>query len=353
MPRLTRYCSFIRQFRGALDSYIKRSHGNRPCRKLRSEILLALGLTLFTGKAYRKNVPGGQLHKMLGKIEKQMAADGHKLARAWYEKCVYGASKTTVASRWKVNKREIRCLEELWTELRLGRTEYKRLLRDSQAPWRYAVDQLHEDITIRLEDRAIGDMLLLAFEGYAVPKGKGTSFTEVYGICLGSTRSNEERRRGHGKHTSHYVHIRGIRTQVRAEGFADRVDYDLRSIEAQMAVINYLMLGADIVADFHTHPYENEKDLVKQRGWRFSAADESTMFPWVTRLKDKHFHPRASIIMAVAKGKRSMRSPGHLKPNVVRFSIDKYHFYLAAYRICGDRYNDTAINLNADALPGI
>jgi hypothetical protein len=353
MPRLTRYCKFIERFKDGLDSYIKRRHGNRPCRKLRFDIIRDLAETLYTGRACRKNVPRGNLHTLLGKIEKQMAADRYRLQRAWYEKCVYGASKGTITSRWKVHKREIKCLENLWSEVGLGLTEYKRLIRDSKTAWRFAVDELHEEIVIRLDDRAIGDMLFLALEGYVVPKGRGTSFTEVYGICLGSTRSTDERRRGHGKHTFHYVHLRGVRTQIRAEGFSDRVDYDLRSIEAQMTVMNSLMPGSDIVADFHTHPYENEKNLVKMKGWRFSGADEATMVPWVAQLKKKHFHPRVSLIMAVAKAGRRMRSPGQVKPNVVRFSIGKYHFYLAAYRICGDHYTSRGINLNADALPGI
>jgi hypothetical protein len=316
-------------------------------------MIRALALTLFTGKPVRKDVPRGKLYTLLGKLGKQVVADSFKLQRAWYEKSIYGTSKGTVKARWRVHAREIKCLEQLWAETGLGMTEYRRLIRESKMAWRFAVDELHEDITIRLEDRAIGDILMLAFEGYAVPKGKGAPFTEVYGICLGSTRSNEERRRGHGKHTSHYVHIRGVRTQVRAEGFSDRVDYDLRSVEAQMAVMNYLMLGSDIVADFHTHPFEHEKNLVKMKGWRYSGADEATMVPWVRQLREKRFHPRASLIMAVARGKRKMRAPGHMKPNLVRFSIDKYHFYLAAYRICGDHYTPYGITLNADALPGI
>jgi hypothetical protein len=353
MPRLPLYLSYVKQFKDELDSYVTRCHGNRPCKKLRFDMSRALAHTLFTGRAQRKNVPKGNLSNLLRRIEKRIALDRYKLPSAWYEKCVYGTSKGAVTSRWKVNQREIKCLEELWSELRYGISEYKRLIREGRTDWRFDVDELHEDMTIRLEDRAVGDMLLLALEGYSVPKGRGTRFTEVYGICLGSTRSSEERQRGHGKHTSHYVHLRGVRTQVRAEGFADRVDYDLRSIETQMAVMNYLMLGADIVADFHTHPFENEKDLVSRRGWRFSSADETTMPPWVAQLKHKQFHPRASLIMALARGKRKIRSPGLIKPNVVRFSIGKYHFYLAAYRICGNRYSDTGITLNADTLPGI
>lgn len=353
MPRLPRYCELIRRFNREVDSYIERCHGNRRCGRLRKDLSQALAHTLFTAKAYRTKVPKGKLTRLLNVIAAQIAADQYRLPRAWYERSVYGSSKGTVISRWKVHKREIKCLEDLWTDLGFGLSEYKNLVRGSSATWRFAVDELHEDITVRLEDRAIGDILLLAMEGYAVPKGKGTSFTEVYGICLGSTRSNDERRRGHGKHTSHYVHVRGVRTQVRAEGFADRVDYDLRSIDAQMVVMDYLLSAADIVGDFHTHPYENDKDLIRMKGWRYSRADERTMPPWVAKLEQKHFHPRVSIIMALAKGKRKIHSPGKMKPNLVRFSIGKYHFYLAAYRICGDLYTERGISINADALPGI
>jgi hypothetical protein len=353
MPRLPRYCKYVERYNDALDSYIRRCHGNRQCRKIRLGIKRALAVTLFTGNADRKAVPRGRLYNLLVEIERRIALDEHKLPRAWYENVIYSTSKGAVTSRHKVHGREIKCLENLWEEINMSRSEYRHIIRNGRTSWRFEVDERHEDMTIRLEDRAIGDMLLLALEGYSVPKGKGTSFTEVYGICLGSTRSSNERRRGHGKHTSHYVHLRGVRTQVRAEGFVDRVDYDLRSVETQMAVMDYLMLGADIVADFHTHPYENEKSLLKDKGWRFSEADETTMPPWVAQLKDRQFHPKASIIMALAKGKRKIRAPRLIKPNVVRFSIGKHHFYLAAYRICGNRYTERGITLNADTLPGI
>ena len=139
----------------------------------------------------------------------------------------------------------------------------------------------------------------------------------------------------------------------RAEGFVDRVDYDVRSIEAQMALIKHFMLGTDIVADFHTHPYEEEKELVKLRGWEFSESDEATMVPWVNRLRESGFHPKASLIMAITRGKRRIRKPRQMKPNLIRFSVDKYRIYLAAHRICGDRYTDRGIALNAETLPGI
>lgn len=353
MPRLTGYGRLIRNFDLEVDSYIRRRCGNRPCRKIRADISRALASTLFTAKAHRRNVPKGNLCMAIGALEKQLAADSYRLPRAWFEARVYGASRKTVTDRWKVKGPDLDALEQLWSDLDFSVSEYKKLIKASRARWRFAVDELHESVTIRLSDRAIADMLLLALEAYTVPKGKGTRFTEAYGICAGSTRSTEEQRRGHGKHKSRFVQVMSVRTQVRAEGFPDRVDYDLRSIGAQMALMEHFMLGSDIVADFHTHPYENEKDLLKLKGWEYSEADEATMIPWVKQLWDNNFHPRASLIMAMTEGKRKMKIPGHIKPNLVRFSIGKYRFYLAAYRICGDHYSERDISLNADALPGI
>ena len=353
MPGLTRYRRLIQDFNREADSYIKRRHGNRPCARLRSDMSRALANTLFTAKAHRKGVPRGKLCTLIGALEKNLAAGEFALPRAWFEATVYGTSRKTVTSRWKVKGADLDALQVLWAGLGFTVSEYKKLIRTSRSRWRFAVDELHESVTIKLSDRAITDMLLLAMEAYTVPKGKGTRFTEAYGICAGSTRSTEEQRRSHGKHKSRFVQVMSVRTQVRAEGFPDRVDYDLRSIEAQMALMDHFMLGSDIVADFHTHPYENEKQLLRLRGWEYSEADEATMIPWVKQLWDKNFHPRASLIMSMTEGKRKMKSPGYVKPNLVKFSIGKYRFYLAAYRICGDHYSERDISLNADALPGI
>jgi hypothetical protein len=353
MPRLPRYSQLIEEFDRRLNTYIKRCHGNRLCRRVRSDARRALAQTLFTGRTPKKNVPRGRVSSLLAEIGKEIVEDEYSLPRAWYEHCAYQTSKSTLVSRWKVHRYEIRDLESLWDDLDYTMQEYLALIEKSGAAWRFEVDEMHEDLTLVLDEKAIEDILLLALEAYAVPKGRGSTFTEVYGICFGSTRSNEEKRRGHGKHTSRHIRVRSVRTQIRAEGFSDRITYDFRSLDAQMMVMNYLMPAFDIVADFHTHPYEDVRELVRMGGWRFSRADESTMPAWVAQLKSKQYHPRASLILAVAKGKRKIGRPGKIRPNLVRFSIGKYHFYLAAYRISGDQYSDTGISINADALPGI
>ncbi len=48
----------------------------------------------------------------------------------------------------------------------------------------------------------------------------------------------------------------------------------------------------------------------------------------------------------------SITALGRLKKNVIRFSVNKYHFYVACFRIVGDRYSDTNITLQPIAIPG-
>jgi hypothetical protein len=120
-----------------------------------------------------------------------------------------------------------------------------------------------------------------------------------------------------------------------------------------MAVATHLFPQLDIVGDFHTHPYKNTQELRTLKGWRYSAADEAGIPTWVTPLKQMGYHPRTSLIVGIAKSSRRITKPGRLKPNVVRFSVDKYHFYIACYRIIGDRYSDNFITLNSIALPGM
>jgi hypothetical protein len=289
---------------------------------------------------------------MLRKFEHQMAADDYRLPKAWYENRIYGASRASVSFRWHVSPSEIKYMEQLWSDLRHSREEYRKSLRRNPQEWRADVDELHEDVVIWLDDRAIEDIVLVALEAYAVPR-RGVRFTETYGICFGSTKSTEEKRQAHGKHTTHYVYISSVHIQLRAEGFSNKVTYDLRSLETQMAVAKHLFPQLDIVGDFHTHPYKSVEELRAIKGWRYSRGDEACIPTWVSPLTGMGYHPRTSIIVGIAKGGRRISKPGKLKPNVVRFSINKYHFYLAAYRIVGRRYSDKLIAINAISLPGL
>jgi hypothetical protein len=226
------------------------------------------------------------------------------------------------------------------------------LIHTTQPPWTFDVDEMHEEVIVWLDDRAIEDIVLVALEAYAVPK-RGIKFTETYGICFGSIKPMEEKKQAHGRHTTRYINITSVHIQLRAEMFPNKVTYDLRSLETQMAVATHVFPQLDIVGDFHTHPYKTVKELKKLKGWRYSGSDEDCIGEWVTPLRRMGYHPRTSLIVGIAEGTKRITRPGKLKPNVVRFSINKYHFYVACFRILGNRYSDKHITLNSVALPGM
>lgn len=352
MPRLPRYCRIINTYRDRVDAYLEETYGNRRYRGVRDTLLRTLTDTLITGKRPKGKLPDRALLSILRDLERQIARDHYRLPKAWYEHRTYGASRRTAAFRWETSQREIKYLEELWSELRYNWQEYKNLISRIQPPWAFGIDEIHEEITIWLDDRAIEDIVLVALEAYAVPR-RGVQFTETYGICFGSTKSTEEKRHAHGYHTTRYIHVGSVHIQLRAELYTNKVTYDLRSLESQMAVATHLFPQLDIVGDFHTHPYKNTQELRTLKGWRYSAADEAGIPTWVTPLKQMGYHPRTSLIVGIAKSSKRISKPGRLKPNVVRFSVDKYHFYIACYRIIGDRYSDNYITLNSIALPGM
>jgi hypothetical protein len=352
MPRRPRYSRVIDVYREQVDTYLSKSHGNRRSGRRAAQLLKPLMTTLLTGRVPREKLPDKHLKALLADLGNQMASDEYRLARAWYEHSVYGASQRSAASRWKVSAAELRALDRLRQELHYPSDRYRSIVGKARPDWAYDVDEGHEDVVIWLEDRAIEDIVLVALEAYAVPR-QGVKFTETYGICFGSTKSVDETRLAHGRHVTRYVNISSVHIQLRAECYSSKVTYDLRSLETQMAVATHLFPQLDIVGDFHTHPYKDVNELRAAKGWNYSRADEVGIPTWVTPLKQMGYHPRMSLIVAVAKGGRRIVRPGRMRPNVVRFSIKRYHFYVACYRIIGKRYSDKHIMLNSMALPGM
>jgi hypothetical protein len=342
----------INRYQDLVEAYLSATYGSHRYRRVRAGLLKGLVDTLVTGKVPRAKLPDRQLVAMLRAVQRQLEADDYALTRAWYERQIYGTGRRSAASRWQVHSREIKFLENLWTELRYTRDQYRALLAKIKPVWCFDVDEIHEDIVIWLDDRAIEDIVLVALEAYAVPR-RGVRFTETYGMCFGSTKSTDEKRPGHGRHTTRYINVSSVHIQLRAECYSNKVTYDLRSLETQMAVATHFFPQLDIVGDFHTHPYKNVNELRSMKGWRYSGEDEAVIPTWVLPLQSMGYHPRTSLLVGIAKGSQRITRPGRVTPNVVRFSIEKYHFYLACYRIIGNRYSDKHITLNSIALPGM
>jgi hypothetical protein len=352
MARLPRYCEIINRYKDRVDEYLTSTYGKRRYKRIRNNLCKSLMITLMTGKRPPEKLPDRKLTSMLTKLERQLADDNYRLSKAWYENRVYRTGRRSIASRWQVHHREIKHLDQLWLDCRYNVYEYMNLINKTQPAWTYDVDEIHEDVIIWLGDRAIEDIVLVALEAYAVPR-RGAKFTETYGICFGSIKPMEEKRRAHGKHTTRYVNISSVHIQLRAMGYPDKVTYDLRSLETQMTVAKHFFPQLDIVGDFHTHPYNTVKELKAFGGWRYSDSDEASIAEWVTPLRKMGYHPRMSLIVGIAEGTKRISKPGMVKPNMVRFSIKKYHFYVACYRILGDKYSDKNITLNSAALPGM
>jgi hypothetical protein len=351
MPRLPRYCEIIARFRSRIDDYMTASYGKRDYSRLRNTFLRGLLETLMTGQRPQEEIPDRKLAAMLKQAELQSTQDDHRLAKAWYERRVYKSGRGAVASRWRVRPAEIRYLEQLWADLRYTQEEYRALIEDAGADWTFVVDEMHEEIVVWLDEKAIEDIVLVALEAYAVPR-RGVAFTETYGICFGSTKTTEEKRVAHGKHITRHIDVDSVHIQLRAECYSNKVTYDLRSLETQMEVAKILFPQLDIVGDFHTHVYRTVQELRESRGWSFSGADEAVIPTWADPLREKGYHPRASLIVGVATGGKRITRPGRMRHNVIRFSVNKYHFYVACFRIIGDRYSDTNITLQPIAIPG-
>jgi hypothetical protein len=307
----------------------------------------------MTGKTPHDNLPDRKLISTLRKLRQDLRQDTYRLCKAWYENRTYGTSRRTLSFGWHVHPLELKYLEQLWSELRYTREEYRNLLSETEVTWQFEVDEGHEEVVIWLDDRAIEDIVLVAMESYAVPKGRGSKYTETYGICFGSTKSTEEKRQAHGRHTIRYIHIDSVHIQLRAEGYSNKVTYDLRSLDTQMEAVKHLFPQLDIVGDFHTHPYRDLDQLKALKGWNYSHDDETNIPDWASPLREMGYQPKTSLVVAIARGGKRVARPNRVKPNVIRFSVGKYHFYLACYRIIGNRYSNKHVTLNSVALPAI
>ena len=351
MPRLPRYSRTIVKYRDLVDAYQTEAFGNRPSWRLRANLLRHLLVTLMTGKTPHDNLPDKRMISTLRELRKNLRNDGCRLCKAWYENRVYGTTRGTLCFRWGLHPLELKYVEQLWSELRYTREEYRNLLLSTQVEWPFEVDESHEEVVVWLDDRAIEDIVIVGLEAYAVPKGRGIKYTETYGICFGSSKTTEEKRQAHGRHITSYIHVSSVHIQLRAEGYPNKVTYDLRSLETQMEAAKNLFPQLDIVGDFHTHPYRDPQQVKDLHGWQFSHSDEVNIPEWATPLRGMGYQPRTSLIVAIAKGGKRASRPRRIKPNVIRFSMGKYHFYLSCYRIIGNRYSDKQITINSVALP--
>lgn len=218
--------------------------------------------------------------------------------------------------------------------------------RDQNAFVQAAVAAAREALHVRLEARALEDMLLAAAEGYEVSPRRGTKYTEVFGLCFGSIRhlaTNEDADQLH-------INVGRIATQMRARATASEVSPNWESLESHLAVADRFFPHLEVVGDYHSHPYATFATLVRARGWEHSVADEESIDYFVDKVLAHQSRPRFSIVVAVATGGRSGNGAYRRSRNVVQVSVKELFFVIAAYRIRLDATYDQNLDLSLPAM---
>ena len=199
---------------------------------------------------------------------------------------------------------------------------------------------------VRLEQRALEDMLLAAAEGYKVSPGKGFKYTEVFGLCFGSVRRKVVRRESQDL----FVNVGRVATQMRAKATANEVTPNSKSFAAQLEIGDRFFPHLEVVGDYHTHPCATFRVLVEQKSWEHSDVDEASLPHFVDDVCKHHNAPLFGLVVAVAQGGKSGAGPIRRRPNVIQLPAGDLFFVLGAYRIRLDRTYDDQVELSLPAL---
>lgn len=189
-----------------------------------------------------------------------------------------------------------------------------------------------ENLTVLLDDRAVEDLLLAALESYAVsPPGRGRRYTEVYGLCFGTSRT----RTAQNSPTHTLLSVERVVTQLRAVGTASSVSPNDKSARIHRTVAERFFAKLELLGDYHTHPWASLSTLESKRGWQLSRADREHIRGWV---QEDHggARPRFCLVVAITRGKRTGTFSKRLEDNRIRFSVHGYFIHVAAYRIQQD-----------------
>ncbi|HPH66238.1 MAG TPA: hypothetical protein PLF40_10855 [Kofleriaceae bacterium] len=202
-----------------------------------------------------------------------------------------------------------------------------------------------QTMRLRIEPRALEDILLAAAESYLVSPGRGARYSEVFGLCFGSSRRVDNGKLGE----TIEIGISRVATQLRARATSSSVNPNERSFEAQFQVARQFFPHLSVVGNYHTHPYNNLATLKANKGWVYSPSDGDTL-PWfVDQMAQHHSVPYFSLIVAVASGSRqaAVRDTTRVitRNNVAQFAIGDLYFRIGAYRICLDGTYDDKITL--------
>jgi hypothetical protein len=263
----------------------------------------------------------------------------YRLPKALYARVAIGMSLKNVRQHWHISAAEVKMINNViraaevfpYNEHKAMLANYKR----EEFNWLPEVEALTETVEVIIDNEAIENLLISAFETYRVPH-RGKRFTEVFGLCLGTVGSHELFSRGVGKHTKWVVYIQKAIPQLRAVGGEAFVRPSDKSVGALCELADSLFPHFEIVADFHSHPYKSLEQLRNSRGWMTSNQDDRGIEVFARRLRNaKNQRPhnlRLTLVIAIGKA-RGKTTPRRSKANVLSFQMAGCRIYIAGYRI--------------------
>lgn len=201
-------------------------------------------------------------------------------------------------------------------------------------------------LSVRLESRALEDILLAAAESYRVAPRKAHKYTEVFGLCFGSVRRDGIRRESRDVR----VNVGRVVTQLRAKATPDFVMPNSQSLAAHLDVGNQFFPHLELVGDYHTHPYDDLADLVAARGWEYSDGDQDSLPGYVEEVRARRERPLFSLVVAIAEGGKTGKGAFRKRRNVVQVPVGNLYFVIGAYRIRLDATYDERVDLSLPAL---
>jgi len=333
MSRANAILSRIRILEQEIETYCSEGRGRRQQEAtLRRELLLLLA----TGEPPEVLPACSRLARRTCGVLQRAVTRTYALPKALYDWAQFSRSERRARERWRVPRRLFENTRRLSLELNADLSNvYDRFLPEEHA-WIAEVQQDHEELEVWITDRALEDILLSTLEGYAVSPGGGKRYTEVYGICFGTSRVVERRRLGHGYHDVRYVQITRAAPQIRAKVAATWALPSDKSLGIQKILAELLFPHLEIVGDYHSHPYASLDRLTHHRGWEFSRQDELRSTRWVNEVKRLGYSPRVGLVIAVTRGTKAVRSRGRVRDHVTHIGIKNFHFFLSAYRSLAD-----------------
>ena len=339
--------------RGDVEAY----HEGRPARRADAlEGLLRLLLTAETpaslaGLAASGEVRGLRTH--LRALEKHLRKRS-RLPEALCARYKYGASETEALRRYDVGRRTWRYFHDLARELDWDPALHVPMVPYEGIGWHDALEERFVEQVVVLDAQALEGMLIAALEAYLSPRRPRRKGYEVYGVNFGMLREEQRRRRRGGLRVTRYVSVMRSQPQLSAEGGSGGVEPNARSLDAILTATTALYPQYQSVGDFHSHPYDDFAALDQQRGWEYTAADESSNVELSRRLAEMGHRLAVTFVVAIARSGKAV-APSRFKGlrNTHQMTLGDCRVIVAAYRTLeSGRLTTSNIRLLLSGTPG-